>query len=203
MRFAKWLPTPLKQSTLDRRIYRQPIAYKPHGLWFDVESDWRRWAEDEHFNLANLAYRHTLRIDTSNVLILKTATELDRFTHMFGTSEMTDDAGNTIDMGGAGLFKVPGHCFIDWPKVAALWKGIIIPEYIWSRRLDLMWYYGWDCASGVVWDTSIVEIVRVRKNKHKYPPQAPPRSIGELEILGEQIRGKSLPGGTWSEEMPF
>ena len=42
--------------------------------------------------------------------------------------------------------------FIDWPKVAERYDGIIIAPYQWSRRLDgPMWYYGWDCASGCVW----------------------------------------------------
>lgn len=187
MRFAKWLPTPLKQSELSRRTYVQPISYKPHGLWFDVESDWRRWAEENEFNLENLAYRHTLRIDTARMVVLRTPEELDAFTHTFGTSDIVDKHGKRAPY--KDLFEVPGHCFIDWPKVAALWKGIAIPEYIWSRRLDLMWYYGWDCASGVVWDTSIVEIVRVRKNKHKYPPQEP--------------RGQSFEMPSDAEETPF
>jgi hypothetical protein len=26
-------------------------------------------------------------------------------------------------------------------------------------RMGLMWYYGWDCASGCIWDTSVIERV--------------------------------------------
>ena len=48
----------------------------------------------------------------------------------------------------------------DWARVGEAYPGIIIAPYIWSRRLDgPMWYYGWDCASGCVWDPSVVRSI--------------------------------------------
>lgn len=34
---------------------------------------------------------------------------------------------------------------------------------IWQLRLDLDWYYTWDCASGVFWDVSCLELVDTGK----------------------------------------
>ena len=41
---------------------------------------------------------------------------------------------------------------IDWEAALADWDGELIAPYMWSRRLEYMWYYGWDCASGGTWN---------------------------------------------------
>jgi hypothetical protein len=50
---------------------------------------------------------------------------------------------------------------IDWSKVAKDFDGIVITPYLWERRLDhhVNWYYGWDCASGCIWNTSVIETI--------------------------------------------
>jgi hypothetical protein len=47
---------------------------------------------------------------------------------------------------------------IDWRRVASVYDGIIIAPYQWSRRLDggARWYYGWDCASGCIWNATAI-----------------------------------------------
>ena len=53
--------------------------------------------------------------------------------------------------------------YINWRKVAKAFDGIIIPEYIYSRRLDgnaSDWYYGWDCASGCIWDARAIKTTK-------------------------------------------
>ena len=42
---------------------------------------------------------------------------------------------------------------IDWVKVRKLYDGVEIAPYQYKRRLhpNFSWYYGWDCASGVIW----------------------------------------------------
>ena len=44
---------------------------------------------------------------------------------------------------------------IDWPRVASDYAGIEICPYLSSKRMDedSFWYYGWDVASGCVWDS--------------------------------------------------
>ena len=48
---------------------------------------------------------------------------------------------------------------IDWKKVKSKYQGIIIAPYQWSCRLNLdsNWYYGWDCASGCIWDLDCIK----------------------------------------------
>lgn len=42
--------------------------------------------------------------------------------------------------------------------MAHRYDGIIIAPYVWSLRLDIdfFWYYDWDCASGVIWNSAAV-----------------------------------------------
>lgn len=42
--------------------------------------------------------------------------------------------------------------------IGARYDGIVITPYVWSMRLDrsAFWYYGWDCASGCIWNASAV-----------------------------------------------
>jgi hypothetical protein len=53
--------------------------------------------------------------------------------------------------------------YIDWSKVAAKHQGIIIAPYCYARRLTYhtAWYYGWDCASGCIWDLKAIQSVEV------------------------------------------
>ena len=55
---------------------------------------------------------------------------------------------------------------IDWAEVASKYDGIIISPYQWSLRLDMemMWYYGWDCASGCIWNISAIKELKEVQN---------------------------------------
>ena len=122
--------------------------YKPRGLWLSVdgEDDWPAWCVSEGFGLDRLKVRHavTLRAD-ARILHLRDANELVAFTREFAKPE-------------------PSHrdsMYIDWEKVGAKHQGLIIAPYCWQKRLDLMWYYGWDCASGCIWDVSAIKTFEV------------------------------------------
>jgi hypothetical protein len=52
--------------------------------------------------------------------------------------------------------------FIDWNKVSKSYKGIQINYYSNKHRLDMLWYYGWDCESGCIWDISCIK--NIKKN---------------------------------------
>ena len=47
---------------------------------------------------------------------------------------------------------------IDWERVKEQYSGIIITPYCFDLRLDFIWYYGWDCESACIWDTSILKL---------------------------------------------
>jgi hypothetical protein len=121
-------------------------ADKPHGLWLSVEGkdDWESWCRDAEFELDSLAlkYELVLRPD-ANILRIGSLYQLDDFDHEFGTGDRDRHVSG-----------------IDWTTVRSRWDGIIISPYLWGRRLELMWYYGWDCASGVIWNLRSVEAIR-------------------------------------------
>ena len=81
----------------------------------------------------------------ANVLLIDTPEKLDAFNARFGVDD------NSVHS-------------IAWEKVKALYDGVIIAPYHWERRLNLMWYYGWDCASGVIWHLSAIDNVTLPSN---------------------------------------
>jgi hypothetical protein len=148
-----------QRITLDRsRTYKQDNYIcshsKPHGLWISVkgDDDWPWWCRAEDFAVESLhvCHRVTLRPD-ANILWLRSAEDIDAFTeryskpwHFPGKPEAVYDLSTGI----------------DWTTVATDYDGLIIAPYIWSRRLSCPasnWYYGWDCASGCIWNLSAID----------------------------------------------
>ena len=119
-------------------------SIKPFGLWVSVEGDqdWRQWCEEEAFELDALAVEHevTLKPD-ANILTLSDSLDVREFGERYMTGRNR-------------------YCsYLDWSRVANEYSGIIIAPYQWSCRLDqeTFWYYGWDCASGCIWDASAIQ----------------------------------------------
>lgn len=119
-------------------------VFKPHGFWISDESDetsWKTWCEQEEFRPEIYVIPNPVRIiESDSILYIRSAEELDTFTDKYGKRE---SYGETI----------------DWNRVSKDYKGILITPYIWEKRMDLFWYYGWDCASGCIWDVSCIELV--------------------------------------------
>ena len=135
-----------KEFDLDRRYFYNPIEsrrfFKPFGLWFEVDGDWQRWCEAENFRKDEMNVCYQLEFEPFDVLFLKNELDIDRFTHQYERGDLERNF----------------HMDIDWPQVAEEYSGIVIAPYCWQRRManHTMWYYGWDCASGCIWDLSII-----------------------------------------------
>lgn len=118
---------------------------KPDGFWVSVPGadDWPSWCRGEEFRAHTFAHAAevTLTAD-ANVLLLGSPAALDDFTERFG-----------------GPSQLLGRA-IRWGVVARQYDGIVIAPYQWSRRHSLNWYYGWDCASGCIWNLNAVAGVR-------------------------------------------
>ena len=71
--------------------------------------------------------------DDANILRVKNVAAIDAFSREY-----------------IGLYKN-----IDWHRVCARYDGILIAPYLSARRLNLPWYYPWDCASACVWNSSM------------------------------------------------
>lgn len=142
-------------------VYSVPLAeqsshrgglHKPRGLWVSVEgeNDWKEWCEGERFGCLDCATEIILAAD-ANVLWLVGSTELDQFHAEY--SVVAYRYGGNLGVRTA----------IEWPRVAGKYQGIIIAPYVYARRLEEPvsdWYYGWDCASGCIWDAAVVAKVR-------------------------------------------
>ena len=117
-------------------------CYKTPGLWVSVEGpdDWVEWCRSESFGTFDHATEVTLA-PGARILHLSTVEQVEAFDLEYA--------------GGPAHFRE-----IDWQAVRAKYQGIIIAPYQWSIRLGPNWYYGWDCASGVIWDAAAVVALR-------------------------------------------
>lgn len=126
---------------------------KPQGLWVSVkgEDDWAHWCAAESFGIGSLAYRITLT-ENAKILRLYSAEQIDSFTMRY----LFTPPGWPLALASDAGFN------IDWPAVARGFQGIVISPYIWERRLasGCSWYYGWDCASGCIWDATAIASIR-------------------------------------------
>lgn len=123
---------------------------KPRGLWFSVENPgtdewmgWREWCESEQWGLRSLVNAVEISfVPSARVLMLSTPEDIETFNGEYEKPLFGD------------------YRMIDWRAVADKYQAIIISPYQWSRRFDdkARWYYGWDCASGCVWDASAVTL---------------------------------------------
>lgn len=130
--------------------------WKPYGLWVSVDAPgpdgesagWPAWCHAEQFGLENLAVKHRVKlVEPSRLLWITTGNGLEEFTAKYSKPNSKEPFIEIY--------------LIDWDRVAADYPGVVIAPYQWSHRLDLMWYYGWDCASGCIWDASAIERIEL------------------------------------------
>jgi hypothetical protein len=129
----------VEQPTKD---YRSEFD-KPKGLWVSVDGDddWASWCAGSDFDIGQKRYNVILKPE-ANILLIKSASALMDFTYDYGV-EREDGYRRR---------------YIPWEIVAAKYQGIIIAPYQWGCRMheETRWYYGWDCASGCIWDSAAI-----------------------------------------------
>lgn len=119
---------------------------KPSGLWLSVGESWKHWCEEENYCLARLknVFRVTLK-SSANIALIQSEQELQSFHFQWSEPVLTLD-----------------QRWPNWRSIAQRFDGILITEYFWNCRLDRPssnWYYGWDCASGCIWNPIAIESV--------------------------------------------
>lgn len=116
-------------------------GFKPQGLWVSVDGEeswgWREWCRSEDYPLGRVRHRVDLR-EGCGILVLDSVAAMLEFTDRYEDKSRSSE--------------IFGGRHIDWKRVMREWPGILIPQYQWSLRMDLWWYYPWDCASGCIWD---------------------------------------------------
>lgn len=137
----------VKQTDEDER------GDKPRGLWVSVEGDddWKSWCEGESFALEYLTHpTEVILSQSANLLKISGANALRDFHKRYGCRAYYADRMSEP-------WRYEGYA-IRWIDIAAQYDGIIIAPYVWDLRLDMgmRWYYGWDCASGCIWNSRAV-----------------------------------------------
>jgi hypothetical protein len=172
MTYYHWASHPVK---LQGMSYAQSGHPKPNGFWFDVNGSWKRWCEAARFRLEGLNYRHTVTIlDTSQVLFLGKAKDIEVFTRRYGHNlsgkiqplQSPEEIDAFTRQYGSDLFgDILGQFsnYILWDEVAEKHSGIILKPYFSKRSRNYLWYYGWNCSGGCIWDTSIIRLGKPRK----------------------------------------
>lgn len=138
---------------------RQQPGPKPKGLWWAVGDAWIDWCRGEGFRLETLRNTFSLDIDDSKLLVIGRDMSLDAFDRQFAHEDEFMKRTREHVAGQTGRSWDPRYS-IDWPKVAERWSGIEIPVYSWSHRHELMWYCGWDVASGCLWNPDALRGVK-------------------------------------------
>lgn len=141
-----------KPITLDRSHTYGPRGFgKPPGLWVSVEGDrdWREWCEGEEFALESLAHAHEVTL-TPSAKVLRV--------------DASPGAFDMFEANYAPLLQEATATW-DWSKLRAEHDGVIIAPYRFDRRFSSFWYYGWDCASGVIWNLDAIAELRLTTEK--------------------------------------
>ena len=104
---------------------------KPAGLWYAIGTAWIDWVESEMPEwMGDKFYKLET---TSKVLQIYDANKFETFSKTYAYDHATFSDN------------------IDWIKVSTEYSGIEIAPYRPEYRMNYMWYYGWDIASGCVW----------------------------------------------------
>lgn len=125
------------------------FAGKPIGLWYGIDHAWRDWCKSE---MPNWIFKNNFKVilDLSNILFIKNYLELQEFS-------------STFTILAQGLL---GYKIIDWLAISKKYYGIEINPYLWKGRSEYTWYYGWDVASGCVWNKkAIKKIIKIKLNR--------------------------------------
>ena len=143
MRLLHYTTAPFRFNP--RLRYRGDLArgYKPVGLWVSVEGDddWKQYCESESYQFCSRNHVSEIRLrPENNVLIVDTLSALDAFDRRWNVDR-------------------DSYRGIPWETIMDAYDGIIIAPYQWERRLEFLWYYTWDCASGCIWNLDAIEQV--------------------------------------------
>jgi hypothetical protein len=134
--------------------------FKPDGIWYS-DDGWLNWCLD-NWQCAVRRYIYEVKIlDDSRILRINDKDAFETFEEQY---LIPDNLGVGLD-GNLYESKLPYRLNarkmfgrINWPKVMREYSGIEIFPYFWEKRLESIWYYSWDCASGCIWDFSVVQI---------------------------------------------
>lgn len=131
-------------------VEQRTSSMKPIGLWYAIGTEWIDWVTTEMPGwMGDKFYRIEI---TPRVLKLDTARKVHAFTKRYELPKVHDpERPRSLRY---------RYSDIDWVRVAKDYAGIEIAPYQHTLRHTYLWYYGWDVASGCIWDKSGVKSIR-------------------------------------------
>ncbi len=129
------------------------FASKPIGFWISVEdfegdTNWKTWCIEEKFHLHGLKHKYLVKLkENARILYLSQVSQIKEFSLKYRKEKREYLYENFIYE-------------IKWEDLQPEYDGIIIAPYQYECRLytpETSWYYGWDCASGCIWNLDCIE----------------------------------------------
>jgi len=135
-------------NIINQNYFNNIEEFKPIGIWYDIDNSWTEWCKR---NMPDWTYKNhfELDIDESKILIIDTKEKLLDFDKQYSIP-LSNRIGSII-----GNISV-----IDWTSVSNKYSGIEISPYRYDCRFGLFWYYGWDVASGCIWNFDCVKEIK-------------------------------------------
>ena len=125
---------------LEKRVFTQRATMKPNGFWYGFGNEWIDWVRSE---MPDWEGKYIYEVDIGNTNVLKIDTHFDLMKFHRKYAERKNVAHDDM---------------IDWIQVAKEYDGIEINPYQYEARNQYMWYYGWDVASGCIWNLNNVKL---------------------------------------------
>ena len=129
---------------LKQRSYTQDVGMKPSGFWYGFGKSWIDWCKSEMPEWFG-QYIYNVNVNDNNILKINNINELIEFDKKYSVNTM-------------------GFSQIDWKNVASKYDGIEIVPYQSQARMKFLWYYGWDVASGCVWNLKNTKLELILSN---------------------------------------
>jgi hypothetical protein len=118
---------------------------KPRGLWYGVGFGWLDFTISDFTSFYDKNKNVSVfEFDVSGVNLL----HITNFDELIAFDKEYCDSTER--------FRNP-----DWVRLAKEYDGIEIAPYIYKGRFEILWYYGWDVASGCIWDPKGLKIKKV------------------------------------------
>lgn len=146
----------------------------PWGCWFYCGIDW--YLTDDAMGSPCRGHVYTFEIDNSKMLVIKNSRQLLKFYQQYHVKDdkhlqslMESYIDNDIEYKPR-VWKYP--YLINWSRVYEDYQGIVICPYQDKNRMEHLWYYSWDHASGCIWNPELISnveyLTQIKGTKSKY-----------------------------------
>ena len=166
------------------------ISYKPPwGCWFYCGIDW--YLTDDAMGSPAHGHVYTFEIDNSKMLVIKNSRQLLKFYQQYHVKDdkhlqsLQDTYIDSDDIEHEPIvWKYP--YFINWSRVYEDYQGIVICPYQDKNRMEHLWYYSWDHASGCIWNPELISnvhyLTHIKGTKSKYEQNKLSKILKKINI---------------------